>query len=63
MLGQNSWTNPFGNVNFFALFKTSIFWSKNDFSIQNIEQRFFSAIISVKNSDKRKFNFWTKSMD
>ena len=46
-----------------ALFKTWIFWSKNNCFLLKISKNYLSDIVSVINSDKRKFNFWTKSMD
>ena len=54
------------------LWKMSIFWrllKLQFFGLKMIvfylkyPKRIFSDIISVKNCDKRKFDFWTKSMD
>ena len=63
MFGQNSWTNPFGNVNFFALLKLQFFGLKMTVFYSKYRTTIFSDIISVKNNNKRKFDFWTKSMD
>ena len=63
MFGQNSWTNPFGNVNFFALLKLQFFGLKMIVFYLKYAEMIFSDIIAVKNSNKIKFDIWTKSMD
>ena len=48
---------------FFALLKLQFFGLKMTVFYSKYRTTIFSDIISVKNSDKRKFDFWTKSMD
>ena len=54
---------PLETVHFKALVKTSIFWSKNHYFVHKYRKTIFSDIISVKNSDNRIIDFWTKSLD
>ena len=63
MFGQNSWSNPFGNDNFLPFLKVQFFGLKMTVFYSKYRTTIFSDIISVKNSHKRKFDFWTKSMD
>ena len=64
IFGQNPWTNNFKKcpllrtckkIQFLGL-KMIVFYLRYPKTI-------FSHMISVKNADKKKFDFWTKSMD
>ena len=61
IFGQNPWANPFQKYPLFgSCWNFNFLVLKWLCSIQNIQKWFFSHIIAVKNSDKKKFNFWTK---
>ena len=55
--------NPLENVYFLALLKTFIFSLKIILFFPQFRNTIFSDVISVKNADKKKFDFFTKSMD
>ena len=48
---------------FWPLFKLKFFGLKMIVFYLKYAEMIFSDIIAVKNSDKIKFDFWTKSMD
>ena len=53
---------PLETVNFLALFwNFNFFHLKSFFSFINIKKKIFCDIISVKNTDNRNHDFWTKS--
>ena len=60
--GQFSWTNPFGHVHFLALLKLEFFGLKMIVFFHKYRKTIFSDMSSVKNADKRKFDFSTKSI-
>ena len=61
IFGQNPWANPFKKYPLFgSCWNFNYLVLKWLFSIQNIQKWFFSDIIAVKNSDKKKFDFWRK---
>ena len=60
-LDQIHGLTPLKSVHFFALFKTSIFWSYNVCFLSRIlKNDFFSDIISVKKHPYEKFRFLDK---
>ena len=64
IFGQKLWILPFGKSHCFALFKTLFFWSKNySFSSPEYPKTIYSDLISPKNTNKKNFDFWTKTMD
>ena len=64
IFGQKLWILPFGKSHCFALFKTLFFWSKNySFSSPEYPKTIYSELISPKNTNKKNFDFWTKTMD
>ena len=63
IFGQKLWILPYGKSHCLVLFKTLFFWSKNySFFFQNIKKQYF-WLISPKNTNKKNFDFWTKTMD
>ena len=52
---------PFKKCPFFGHCFNFVFWSFNDCFRFKYPKRIFSDIVSVKNSDNRNFDFWTKS--
>ena len=54
---------PFKNIHFWPLLKLQFFGLKIIHFYPKYGKTIFSDIVSVKNSDKRKFHFSTKSMD
>ena len=63
IFGQKLWILPSGKSHCLALFKTSFFWSKNYFFFSRISKNNISDLISPKNTNKKNFYFWTKTMD
>ena len=64
IFAHNPWTNPFKKCPFFnSCENLNFFGLKMIVCYLKYPKTIFSHIISVKNSDKRRFNFWTKSMD
>ena len=63
IFGQKPWIIPFGKSRCFALYKTLVFL----FSVFNLfypehKKTIFSDLISPKNTNKKYFDIWTKSM-
>ena len=54
---------PLENVHFWPLLKLEFFGLKMIVCYLKYPKTIFSDITSVKKSDKRRFDFWTKSMD
>ena len=53
IFGQKPWTIPFGKCQCFALFKSSIFWSKKPFfSIHKIKNNLYKLLFSQKKRRK-----------
>ena len=53
IFGQKPWTIPFGKCQCFALFKSSIFWSKKPFcSIHKIKNNLYKLLFSQKKGEK-----------
>ena len=63
ILGQKPWIIPLGKCPCFALLNTLFFWSKNRSFLSRISKTIFSDLISPKNTNKKNFDFWTKTMD
>ena len=63
IFGQKLWILPFGKSPCFALLNTLFFWSKNRSFLSRISKTIFSDLISPKNTNKKNFDFWTKTMD
>ena len=64
IFGQNPRTNPFWKMStFWPLLKLQFFGIKMIVFYLKYPKTIFSDIISVKNRDKRKFDFWTKFMN
>ena len=62
IFGKKPQIIPFGKSRCFALFKTFFFLvSESFFFIQNIKKQYF--LKSPKNTTKKNFDFWTKTMD
>ena len=60
---QKPWIIPFGKSPSFDLLSTLFFWSKNRCFLSRISKTIFSEMISPKNTNKKNFDFWTKTMD
>ena len=54
---------PLKNVHFWLSLKLQFFGLKMIVFYLKYPKTIFSDIISLKNSDKKRFDFWTKSMD
>ena len=49
---------------FLALFNSAIFWSKNNFFCYPQDQKMiFTDLFIQKKISKKKYDFWTKTMD
>ena len=63
IFGQKPWIIPFGKSRSFALFKTSIFWSKIILFYPEYQKTIFSDLISQKNTNKKNVDFLAKTED
>ena len=58
IFGQKLW-----QISLFCTFKTLFFWSKNySFFLQNIQKQYILTWFLQKNTNKKNFDFWTKTM-
>ena len=62
--GPKQWTNPFGKMSIFRLFKTSCFYSlERRFSVLEYHKTHFPGLYCLKKKEWKNGQFWTKTMD
>ena len=60
IFGQKPWIIPLGNVHFFQVFKTYVFWSKIYSFLSRISRNDIFEHNFLENTNEKKLEFWEK---